>query len=206
MLPACWGWSIAVSERIRSFIAVDLSGEARAELAATVESLNRRGLSGVRWVRDEGMHLTLKFLGEIDSAMVPKVIDGLNTACRETKPFTLSLDSVGAFPNLQRPRVLWVGLAGDLETLGGLQRNVESRMERLGFPAERRRFNPHVTLGRVRDNVRSPDRTRIGEAVAEASIGKVPSWEVRSVRLMRSTLAPSGAVYTCLAETDLGSA
>ena len=154
-------------------------------------------------MRPEGIHLTLKFLGGIAPPMVEKVTQALEEACRGVKPFDLVLSHTGAFPNAERPRVLWVGLSGDLGSLAELQTRVESRMQRLGFPAETRRFSPHVTLGRVRDNTRTPERRRIGEAFDRIEVEDVPSWRVETVNLMQSTLMPTGAVYTALAKTPL---
>ena len=192
-----------MSESIRTFIAVELSEQAKARIEQAIDSMKSQGLSGVRWVKPEGMHLTLKFLGEITPPMVDKVTQALKEACQRVKPFNLALSHTGAFPNLERPRVLWVGLTGDLEPLHELQGRIEARMQRLGFFSENRRFSPHVTLGRVRDGTRPGDRYRIGEALGRVAVEDVPSWQVETVNLMRSTLTPAGAIYTPLAKISL---
>jgi len=186
-------------DSLRAFIAVDMSDEARGRLVQAIDSLSSLGLSGVRWVKPEGMHLTLKFLGDIDPSLVEKVTEAIELAARDTKPFMLSLSQPGGFPTLGDPRVLWVGLVGDLERLYSLQRAVESQMQRLGFPPEKRRFSPHVTLGRVREGTRVGERHRIGNAFSRIAVDDVSAWRVGAVHLMRSTLTPTGAIYSQLA-------
>ena len=97
---------------VRAFIAAEISQEARDALEAVSDGLKTQGVSGVRWVRPQGVHLTLKFLGEIDEDLVPGVLEAMERACRVTGPFTLGLGNVGAFPNNNSPRVIWVGLRG----------------------------------------------------------------------------------------------
>jgi 2'-5' RNA ligase len=189
-----------MSEAVRTFIAVELSPQARACLAQAIQSMKEQGVQGVRWVRPEGLHLTLKFLGGIAPPMVEKVTQGLKEACQGVKPFDLALSHTGAFPNAERPRVLWIGLSGGLGPLMDIQSRIEDQMQRLGFPTETRSFSPHVTLGRVRDNAGSPGRLRIGEAFKEVKVEDVPPWGIETVDLMKSTLMPSGAVYTTLAK------
>jgi 2'-5' RNA ligase len=192
-----------MSELVRAFIAVELSEEARAALGRAIRSMEVKGLRGVRWVRSDAMHLTLKFLGEIPPAMVEKVLQALNEACAGTAPLKLGMTGTGAFPDLARPRVLWVGLSGELDALKALQGRVESHMQRLGFQAEARGFSPHVTLGRVRDDVSQQERARIGEVLGRVKLEAVPSWQVVSVNLMKSTLTPDGAIYECIARVRL---
>lgn len=192
-----------MSETIRAFIAAGLSEQAKAVLARAIWEMEGRGLTGVRWVKPDGMHLTLKFLGDITSEMAERVIGALRLACSETRPFALALSRTGAFPSLSSPRVLWVGLTGDLEPLGALQERIELGLERLGFEREGRGFSPHVTLGRVREGVRPEERRRIAEVLAHVSVSGVAPWRVASVDLMRSTLTAAGAVYDRLAEVRL---
>jgi len=192
-----------VSELIRAFIAVELPEEARRRLFQAIELAGGQGLSGVRWVRPEGMHLTLKFLGEIAPSMVERVTEALQAACQGAGPFQLALSHVGAFPDLRMPRVLWVSLSGELEPLRELQGRIESAMQRLGFPAERRRFSPHITLGRVRDGVSPGQRRRVGDAFGKTSVEGASPWHVEGVSLMRSTLTPEGAIYDHLSQIAL---
>ena len=192
-----------MSESIRTFIAMELSELAKARIEQAIGSMKSQGLSGVRWVKPDGMHLTLKFLGGIAPPMAEKVTQAIQEACQGAKPFNLALSHTGAFPNLERPRVLWVGLSGDLEPLRELHGQIESQILRLGFPAETRRFSPHVTLGRVRDGVSSRERRLIGETLGRITVEDVPPWRVETVNLMKSTLTPAGAIYTPLTKTLL---
>lgn len=190
-------------ESLRAFIAVDTSEEARLRLVQAIDSLSRQGFSGVRWVRPEGMHLTLKFLGDIAPSMVGKVTEAIELAVRGVKPFTLSLSQPGGFPNLGDPRVLWVSLVGDLDRLYALQRAVESQLQRLGFSPEKRRFRPHITVGRVRQGTRVEERHRLGDAFSRIAVDDVAPWQVGAVHLMRSTLTPTGAIYSRLTRVAL---
>jgi len=112
---------------------------------------------------------------------------------------------MGCFPNLNRPRVLWVGVTEETGRLTALQRDVEQHLEGLGFAREKRAFHPHLTLGRTRQGLRSSELTRIGEAVASSEIGELAKVRVNDIHLMRSDLRPDGAVYTSLQRVSLGS-
>ena len=194
---------------IRAFVAVAISQEARRTLAEAVESLQSRGVVGVRWVRPSAIHLTLKFLGEIDglSACVHAqagslggdIMDALQRAAAARSPFRLSLSGLGAFPRPESPRVIWAGLGGDLDELGSLQRDVDREVSpAVGVPLEKRPFSPHLTLGRVRDKVPLTQRRSIGDALRGFDLASTPPWPVTGLHLVRSTLTPGGAVYDVL--------
>ena len=133
----------------RLFIAVELTPAARRY---TEESLSifKEGLpSGVRWVRPEGVHLTLKFLGNVSNDAIPTIESGMRRAAEGICPFTVRVQGAGCFPSSRRPRVLWLGLQGELESLLTAQSRLEDSLEVLGVDRESRRFRPHLTLGRV---------------------------------------------------------
>ena len=189
---------------VRAFIAVDISQEARDALAEVVERLKVRGVSGVRWLRPEGIHLTLKFLGDIDPSRVDEILGAMERVAQGTGSLTFSLSELGAFPNPDRPRVIWVGLKGDLDPLGELQARIDQEMHLTeGFPREDRSFTPHLTLGRVRDNLSGEERRQAGKALTEVALEAEASWEVKEVILVRSTLTPGGAVYQQLGSRRL---
>ena len=192
-------------ERLRAFVAVDLPPAVRGAVEGVIGELRSRANDGVRWVRPEGVHLTLKFLGDIDEDSVPQVSGALDRRAASAVPFDLFLEGVGAFPNARRPRVIWIGLDGGLEPLLALQQAIEQELEGLGFARERRPFNPHLTLGRIRDGISAPQRGRLSEALAEVRVQPGVELPVREVSLMRSDLRPSGAVYTRLHAAELGS-
>lgn len=188
---------------IRTFIAIHLSQDARRRLTETIRWMVSEVPSGVRWVDPEGIHLTLKFLGDIEPALVEDVLRAMEQAASGTLPFQVHLNGLGVFPNLRRPRVLWAGVGGDMDALGALQEKVEAAMEGLAFPRERRAFSPHLTLGRVRDTISAVARQRVGGLVSQGSLDGADPWPVNAVHLMRSNLTPDGAVYTSLGSVSL---
>lgn len=192
-------------DQIRAFIAVELNAVVREAVERVMRDLRAAaGGDCVRWVRPEGIHLTLKFLGDIDVDSVPAISGALDRCATPSQPFSLMLEGVGAFPNLRRPRVIWVGLGGALEPLMELHRSVERELETLGFARERRAFTPHLTLGRVRDGASQQQLRALSEAVAGASVERDVVILVRELALMKSDLRPTGAVYTRLHAALLG--
>ncbi len=189
-------------EQIRTFIAIELPDEVRAGLAGIQEELKRRG-EGVKWVRPEGIHLTLKFLGNVPADRIEEIIRAVREACVGFSPFQLSFAGLGCFPNLRRPRVIWVGVEGETETLARLQKAIEDNLDALGFPREKRGFSPHLTLGRVRREVGSGERRRLGQLIEATATDQLGEMVVESISVMRSDLKPTGAVYTRLAVVKL---
>ena len=185
---------------VRAFVAVDVPREVREGLAEIVGRLQAEGVSGVRWTRPEGIHLTLKFLGEIDPGTVEKILEQIERATEGVSPFSLALSGVGAFPRPDSPRVIWVGLKGDLDSLEELQRRIDHEISLLGggFAKEGRPFTPHLTLGRLRQGVSVEERGRLGKGLSRVALEGEVRWEVREVGLIRSTLNPAGAVYEVL--------
>ena len=188
---------------IRTFIALHISEEARRALAEVIESLGTTAPRGVRWVNPQSIHLTLKFLGEIEPGRTDQILGSLRQAGEGSLPFSLGLSGLGVFPNNHRPRVLWAGIAGDLDSLTRLQERVEEAMLERGFARESRPFNAHLTIGRVRDGISAVERRLVGDAVAAASLMPTEPWPVESVHLVQSTLNPQGAVYTSLGSAAL---
>ena len=190
---------------MRAFVAVDISGEARETLAEAVEILRAQGITGVRWVRFQGVHLTLKFLGEIDPTLTQDILGAMERAAGASTAFSVRLSNLGAFPRPDAPRVIWAGLDGDMEVLKGLQEDVDREVSPLaGVSMETRPFAPHLTLGRVRDNASSTQRRGLGDAISGFHLASTPSWRVADVHLIRSTLTPDGAVYEVLGSRKLG--
>jgi 2'-5' RNA ligase len=172
---------------IRSFVAVELPEPVRAALGRIQEGAKVAGGAGAKWVSPGGIHLTLKFLGNVDEAKVPHLVQALTTACEGSGPIALALSKLGVFPGPSRPRVAWVGLSGGVSELLRLQEQVEKALSPLGFPREERAFTPHLTLARV-----------FVEGFLKAAPEAV-SFRVEGISLMRSQLAPSGAIYSRLA-------
>lgn len=183
---------------MRAFIAIETTAEIKSALAALQGDLRRAG-ADVNWTKPDNIHLTLKFLGEIDQGRLSE----LQSACAETaaafQPFSLSVNGAGFFPNRQRPRTLWTGLAGEIEKLMEMQRRLDEKLAAMGFEREEKAFRPHLTIGRVRSNANAR------ELVARAGVYSLPalSFDVREIVLMKSELHRAGAQYTALAKAPL---
>ena len=188
-------------EKIRAFIAIELPAEITEALEGVSGELKRalgaeRGLS---WVKPGNIHLTLKFLGDIDASAVDDISARLAAAAEGIAPFEVALTTIGAFPGVRNPRVLWVGIDVP-DVLRDLKENVEDALDELGFEREERPFRPHLTLCRVKS---APAGRRLGRAVDEHPGIPRARFRVESFALMRSQLNPKGAKYTVLKEIHL---
>jgi len=189
-------------DTVRAFIAIELDTRLRDKLGGLQQRLRGDVPPGlVRWVRPEGMHLTLKFLGDVLAEQVPEIAEAVRQACEKHAPFECTLSGLGCFPNASRPRVVWVGIQEPSGVLAALHRDVDRTVSALGFEPEQRRFHPHLTLGRVKGRNREAVAA-LGEYVSRARV-KVGTIQANAVHLMRSDLLPGGAVYTALATTKL---
>jgi 2'-5' RNA ligase len=192
---------------IRSFVAINVPDQIKDELREVRERLRRDAPErSVRWSRISGIHLTLKFLGDISQADLPNIKTTLDGVAQTQEPFTISVRGVGCFPNANRPRVVWVGVGDDTRHLASLQRAIEQSLVPLGFEAEKRAFHPHLTLGRAHRRARRADQRRLGEIITSADVGELGLVDVEIFRLMRSDLQPDGAVYTALKTFPLNKA
>jgi 2'-5' RNA ligase len=191
-------------EQIRSFIAIELPEEAKKGLARLRKELERDEQRFVKWVDPGGIHLTLKFLGNIPSKQVAEITEAIEEAAKGVSPFNLEISGLGAFPSLRQARVFWVGVGGEMDQLSGLQQNIDSALAALGFAKEERPFVPHLTLARIREGASPPERRSFGELVGSTTFEDKYPVEVEAIRLMKSQLTPAGAIYTCLSEVGLG--
>jgi 2'-5' RNA ligase len=191
-------------EQIRSFIAIELPEEAKKGLARLRKELERDEHKFVKWVDPGGIHLTLKFLGNIPSKRVTEITEAMGKAVQGISPFRLEISGLGAFPSLKQARVLWVGIGGELDQLSTLQQNIDSVLAALGFAREERPFVPHLTLARIREGASPPERRSFGELVGSSVFEDKYPVEVEAIKLMRSQLTPTGAHYTCLSVVGLG--
>lgn len=189
---------------IRAFIAIELPpdilaqlGQLQAQLKAALPHIS------VRWVHPEGIHLTLKFLGEVPHSQLDLIKSALTQTAGRSPAFTFSVGQAGCFPNAQRPRIVWIGVQEAGGYLNRLQRAIESAIAPLGYPTEKRSFSPHLTLGRVGRNVSLGDLRKIGECVLQANIGAVGQVSAETVALIQSHLKPTGAEYTVLMRAPL---
>lgn len=211
---------------LRLFVAVELPDDVRSALAGSIDLLRNAGAgAGLRWVRPEAMHLTLKFLGSTPEEKLPAIEDALDEAARDVAPFVLQLAGFGSFHGgrgeIQHRgtresyhynlRVVWVGVQGDVEALRQLAARVEEHVAPLGFPTEKRAFSAHLTLARVRDDADRATReemfrtlepylsegTRTGNFRPEL-VPAFPALRVGRISLMQSTLGRGGATYASL--------
>jgi 2'-5' RNA ligase len=190
---------------IRAFIAIELTEELRHELDLVTRQLQEQCVAAggeaarksVRWVPASNIHLTLKFLGEVSIANVQSLARMLKTEAMHHVPFDVEVTGLGAFPNVRRPRVIWVGSEAPAN-LTALQRAIEAETRALGYPAEERPFSPHLTLGRISQSATPPEATAVAQALGKVQVGSLGCMHVDTVHLFQSDLRPQGAVYTSL--------
>lgn len=196
---------------IRTFVAIELDEEIRKAIAGTqglVQVQLMRQLRDmtpgirVQWVRPDSIHLTLKFLGDIDEARVEDIRAALLPAVGTQSRFAVDVGGLGVFPDLRAPRVLWTGLFGQVDALMRVAEEVEAALTGVGFPPESRPVSPHLTLARIKERSRE-----VGKGLADSGLMTQPfrvgSLAVHAVCLMKSDLKPSGAVYTRLVQAPL---
>ncbi len=189
---------------IRAFVAVEPSAAVKRELARMIGKLGSDGTPGLRLTRPESVHLTLSFLGDIRTDSVSPIIESLTAAVSALSPFEIGLGPPGFFPKRGSPRVLWVGLTGNLPELAALQDSVAGSLAALGFVQERRAFNPHLTIGRFRTGTSELLRRRCAKTLLSTGIPTDVSMRVEEIGLIQSRLLPVGAVYERLASIPLG--
>lgn len=192
-----------MTETMRAFIAVELPDQVVDDLRRAATHIRGAGISNLRTVRPEGIHLTLKFLGDIEISQIEPVIVAMKKAAQVVQSFKLHLGETGAFPNFQSPRVLWAGVDGEMESLRTLQQSIEKAVEGLGVEAERREYNPHLTLGRIRGGASEEEGQKVAQTLLDTNLDESLSIPVDSISLMRSTLTPTGAVYERLGSAPL---
>ena len=188
------------NKNIRAFLAIDPPEVVLDNIQALQNRLKKSIQGAIRWVRPEGIHLTLKFFGDISAYDVENISEAIANKTTNVPPITLEIRGMGAFPDLNRPRVIWLGINGQLAPLLSLQRDLEEVFSKLGFPKENRPFRAHLTMGRVK--------------VPKGIIGLAPSVEaegnlmagnftVGEITLFQSSLSPQGAIYSKLAAFPL---
>ncbi|MEG6616376.1 RNA 2',3'-cyclic phosphodiesterase [Peptococcaceae bacterium 1198_IL3148] len=188
---------MTMTNQRRLFIAVNLPTDVKGQLHQLQRQLYVLG-GGIKWVEPYNFHITIKFLGETDQQQLSVLEGALAQSVIGINPFGLHLNKLGTFPQRGTPRVVWVGLGGDINCLKTLQQQVEHRLAAVGFAPEKRKFSPHLTLGRVKTNVD-------GLLTAITTIKALDvNFAVNSVELMQSVLTGKGPVYSRLASYGLG--
>ena len=184
---------------IRCFVAIPLPGDVLAQIGEVSHQLKKLSIDA-RFPRPESIHLTLKFLGDVQESAVPDILETMKEKVCKYESFEVSVRNAGAFPHLANPRVVWLGVEPE-EELEKLQSSVESGLVELGFEKEKRRFSPHLTLARVKSRHMIANLMHYLEL--HGSKIDLGSFLVRTVVLYRSELRPSGAVYSRLGSAAL---
>lgn len=189
-------------DHVRLFVACEVPDETRQAITEVIEVLRARSGTAVRWIRPEGIHVTLKFLGEVPVKQLPAIKLAVQEAVLVSSPFELEFSNIGTFGGREGLRIMWVGIAGDVLRLEKLVRDVNAALGVVGFQAERRPFRPHLTLGRVRDEIPTRQRAEIEVAVGKMEVTPA-TWRTNQVSLMRSRLTTTGAQYEVIATFPL---
>lgn len=183
---------------MRLFVAIELSEEIREALAQIEAHLKYSG-TDVKWVNKDNIHLTLKFLGEVSEEKAKEISAILDGIAKTTKPFEISLNGIGAFPKIEYPRVIWVGLDRGVAESSRLAGRIDEELSKVGFEKESRPFAAHLTIGRVR----SPkNKEKLREKLTNCQLLTVNCQLISSLALFQSTLTPKGPIYTKLHESN----
>ncbi len=187
---------------LRAFIAVEIPVEIQQNVYKQT-AVFRRGIESlVRWVPVHNMHLTLKFLGDVSPNNVEFLVQMLRNEAALVPVFDIHLAGLGSFPNLRRPRVIYVGIQAPA-ALDALQRGIEAAARRLGYESEERPFSAHLTLGRLRQNATAVEQQQIRRAIQDTQVDVFGTARVDSLHLYKSDLNPGGSIYTRLHSAPL---
>lgn len=190
--------------QIRAFIAIELPNRVRSALGREADRLREvLGDAALRWVRPDGIHLTLRFLGDTSGGMLDQVAAALAPLCARCPPLEIEIGGLGRFPNGSRPRVVWIGVKESPGQLAILQAEIEHGMAGLSFRKEDRPFHPHLTVARVRRETPAQELRMLAERLDRERVGLVGEFSARQLALMRSVLGPGGAAYSRLQQFKL---
>lgn len=190
---------------MRTFIAIELPQQIKNKLAELQALLKQTG-ADVKWVAPQNIHLTLKFLGDIDVAKSAKITAIIEEITRSSKQFPISLSLLGAFPKIEFPRIIWVAIEKGDKEVKVLAEKLEERLAKLGIPKEERNFSSHITIGRVRSLL---NKDKLVMALKEAEsycAGKNIEFTATRITLLKSTLSPTGPFYEALQEASISAA
>ncbi len=188
---------------IRAFIAIELPPELKQELTVLETQLKKNSPPVIKWVDPASIHITLKFLGDISDTIIDKLLLGMAESAAGIPPFELATRQLGAFPAVDRPQVIWVGVSGEMDKLARLRDNIEKNTEALGFKRESQPFSPHLTLGRVRDSARLAEIQRVGKLINETTFTALHNINVKHINLLKSQLTSAGAIHTVIGTVKL---
>lgn len=186
---------------MRTFFSLELPEDVKDQIKSASQSI--QGPAYVKWVSRENLHITLKFLGEVDRGQIPEIKERAEGTASRSEPFTVNINRLGGFPNNSFPKVIWLGSSSPPDQIFRLHEDLEESLFGLGFEKEDRDYVPHITLGRTKED----DAKKI-EQLGENMVGLDfdSSWRVlvEEITLMKSELKSEGPVYTPLFRVDLG--
>jgi RNA 2',3'-cyclic 3'-phosphodiesterase len=192
-----------LKEKHRTFVAIPVDLRVREALQRFQRALdNQLTTAALQWTPPQQIHLTMTFLGNVQTSSLDRLESALQESCRGVGPFKLRVEGLGCFPDFRTIRIIWVGLAGEIEALREVQRRVAESTTLFSDHREVRPFHPHLTIGRVKKT--HLHRTNLlGKLIREIKMPELGEWTVNEIDLMKSELAPGGSVYTCLSKIPL---
>jgi RNA 2',3'-cyclic 3'-phosphodiesterase len=188
---------------IRTFIALELPATIRTGFGMIMEELTSAGLRSVHWVKPGNIHLTLKFLGDTPNNCVEPISNALRKLAGQYSSISAGVSGMGVFPNLNRPRVIWIGVQSAPD-LNRLQISIENELSALGFEREQRAYSPHLTIGRLSDPVSPEQAAILGRYIRDKKDMDKTDVDLNKLCLIRSDLTHFGPVYTSLSVSMLG--
>lgn len=190
---------------MRTFIAIELSQEIKDALGRLQAQLKTTG-ADVKWVAQENIHLTLKFLGEINEQKINEVIRIIESIAKDTKIFPMGLSSIGAFPKIDFPRVIWIGIAQGENVVKEIAEGLENNLAEIGIPREERPFSSHITIGRTKSSQNRFKLVQELKKLADNSGKENLEFTADKITLFKSTLSSAGPLYERLKEVSLQTA
>ncbi len=187
---------------MRSFIAINLPDQIKNSLTTIQDDLRKSG-ADVSWVARNNIHLTLRFLGDINDTQSKAITQILNEIAAQTRVFTMDLSGIGAFPSVISPRVIWIGIAADNQEIKKIAQLLEPRIQTVGIAAEKKEFNAHITLGRVRSDLNRVHLTNAIKELQACPEAAKQAVAITTITLIQSTLTPRGPIYETLAAASL---
>jgi 2'-5' RNA ligase len=182
---------------IRTFIAIEIPAAVRKRISEVQNEFQKEN-ERISWTKPENIHVTLKFLGDVEENKIDAIASVVQKTAKNIQSFNVKVKNLGAFPNLRRARVLWVGLENATAELTQIAEGMETGLSQLGFPEEERKFSPHLTIGRVKSAL----STRFVEKFQNYAF-EGGEFQVEEIVVMKSDLRPSGAIYTPLRKVRL---
>jgi RNA 2',3'-cyclic 3'-phosphodiesterase len=196
-IPKPRRYTLENMDSIRTFIALELPQSIHEELSTIISSLKKKVPAGIRWVPANNIHITLKFIGDVSKNNLAAIDQAVESITKGHSAFDIHLGNLGAFPNLRRPRVVWIGIQAP-DTLAKMAQEIDQALARLGYPPEGRPFSPHLTLGRVAQDAQAQELVPITRILSTQKIVIDSPVLMEQVTVFKSELRPSGAVYTPL--------